>query len=102
VRLVTQELFDELPQPGEMVDIDLGSGLRARVPLVLYSRAGHTIGDDPRSCAPQPGRSSSNCFEFDVMGGVADVVVMWNVLEHFWHTGKTRRIEHGRRHSTRR
>ena len=45
--VLTEELFDNAPVPRETVDIDLGQGLRARVPLTLYSKDGHTIGDDP-------------------------------------------------------
>jgi len=45
--VLTKELFEAAPLPGETVDIDLGSGLRARVPLALYSKNDRTIGDDP-------------------------------------------------------
>ena len=85
VTMVTQELFEQAPAAGESVDIELGSGLRARVPLALYSKEGRTIGDDPERAQhvqatyrlpAQPG--------FDVLTGVADVIVLWNVLEHFW------------------
>ena len=82
---LTEELFDGGPAPGETVDLDLGQGLRARVPLALYSKDGHTIGDDPgaarRLQAEPPPASPSG---FDTACGVADVIVVWNVLEHFW------------------
>src|SRR5262249_21923537 len=70
---------------GETVDVNLGGGLRARVPLVLDVRDGHTVGDDPRfarwrlalpRAAPRGG--------FDPIAGAGDVIVIWNVLEHFW------------------
>lgn len=79
------ELFDDAPPAGETIDVDLGNGLRARVPLVLYSKDGHTLGDDyppaghPEIASPMPTRS-----EFDVVGGIADVIVVWNVIQHFW------------------
>jgi peptidase S41-like protein len=84
-KVVTEELFDDAPEPGETVDIDLGSGLRARVPIALYSKDNHTIGDDPevarRTQAAPPPTSTAG---FDAVAGAADVIVVWNVLEHFW------------------
>jgi C-terminal processing protease CtpA/Prc len=80
-----KELFDDGPHPGETVDIDLGHDLRARIPIALYSRNGHTIGDDPdvarRSQANLRPTSQSG---YDMIGGVADVIVAWNALQHFW------------------
>ncbi len=77
----TKELFDDAPRPGETVDLDLGSGLRARVPIALYSQDGHTLGDRASlSPAPQP-RSVAG---YDAIAGVADVIVAWNAIEHFW------------------
>jgi len=86
-RVMNDELFAEAPNPGETVDIELGQGLRARVPIALYSRDGHTLGDDPSAArrAPpvQPGASNVST-GFDAVVSAADVVVAWNVLEHFW------------------
>lgn len=84
-RVLTEELFDDAPRPGESVDIDLGSGLRARVPVALYSMGGQTLGDDAaaaRLAPAEPGVDASNAF--DTTLAVADVIVVWNVLEHFW------------------
>jgi C-terminal processing protease CtpA/Prc len=84
-KIVTDELFADAPRPGEAVDIDLGGGLRARVPLVLYSKDGHTIGDDP--AAALRARAAPPIVmpvDFDAVSGIADVIVVWNVLEHFW------------------
>lgn len=83
--VLTEELFDEAPAPGETVDLDLGQGLRARVPLTLDSQDGHTIGDDPAAArALQAGSATASSNGFDRLCGVADVIVVWNVLEHFW------------------
>jgi hypothetical protein len=84
-KLDTAELFSDLPTPGEAVEIDLGYGLRARVPLVLYSRAGRTLGDEHSASALlQAGSSSPAGAKFDSRSGIADVIVLWNVLQHFW------------------
>jgi hypothetical protein len=84
-QVVTDELFADAPEPGESVEIDLGGGLRARVPLTLYSKDGHTLGDDPVVARrSQAGPSTATPRGFDVIAGIADVIVAWNVLEHFW------------------
>lgn len=84
-RVLSEELFADAPQPGETVEIDLGSGLRARVPIALYSRAGHTLGDDPAVAArSQQGPPAPGPAGFDVFAGAADVIVVWNVFQHFW------------------
>jgi len=84
-KIVTEELFAEQPVAGEATEIDLGSGLRARVPLTLYSQDGRTIGDDPKAAKPsQVELSSTVSTGYDTWAGVADVIVVWNVLQHFW------------------
>jgi hypothetical protein len=82
--LITGELFDSAPHPGEVVDIDLGSGLHARVPIALYSRDGHTIGDDPVRAVRTQDADGETSPSFDAVAGVADIIVFWNVFEHFW------------------
>jgi C-terminal processing protease CtpA/Prc len=85
VEVVTAELFADSPAPGETVDVDLGSGLRARVPIALYSSDGHTIGDDPAQAEKLAATGDrANPSGFDRIATIADVVVLWNVLEHFW------------------
>jgi len=87
-----KELFDDAPRPVETVDIDLGGGLRARVPISLYSQDGHTIGDDPSaiqrfqvgSQQSKAGSQHGSPPSYDVAAGIADVIVAWNVLQHFW------------------
>jgi hypothetical protein len=84
-KVVTEELFEQAPAAGETMVVDLSSGLRARVPIALYSKDNHTIGDDPESARrSQTVRSSTTPARFDVMAAVADVIVFWNVFEHFW------------------
>jgi hypothetical protein len=84
-KIVTEELFDEAPAPGETVEVDLGSGLRARVPIALYSKDNQTIGDNPDMARRTQATSSpASSTSYDMLAGVADVIVLWNVLEHFW------------------
>jgi hypothetical protein len=82
----TEELFDDAPVPGDRVDVDLGGGLRARVPLTLPSRNGHTLGDDATAAGVELARISPalNVAGYDPLTGAADAIVVWNALQHFW------------------
>jgi C-terminal processing protease CtpA/Prc len=80
---VTDELFAATPAAGETVDVELVDGLRARVPIALYSRDGHTIGDDP-AAALRAQATPAPPAGFDATAGIADVIVLWNTLDHFW------------------
>lgn len=82
-RSSSNELFNDSPEPGETVDLELGDGLRARVPLVLYSKDGHTIGDRGPA-QDSDGEAAVGSADFDMTVGLADVIVVWNVLQHFW------------------
>ena len=83
--VATAELFAASPRPAETYDVDLGGGLRARVPIALYAHGDRTIGDDPAAArSAQGGPRSPMGTAFDPLTGVADVIVFWNVLEHFW------------------
>lgn len=83
---ITGELFDDGPAPGETVDVDLGSGLHARVPIALYSRGEQTLGDDPVAALRNQATTTAAAVGpgFDTIGSTADVIVVWNVLQHFW------------------
>jgi hypothetical protein len=84
-KIVTEDLFVRAPVPGETVGVELGAGLRARLPIALYSRSGKTLGDDPDVARrAQATRGSVSPSGFDPVSGAADVIVLWNVFEHFW------------------
>ncbi len=82
------ELFTESPpSPGAHVDFDLGSGLKARVPLALteaQATASHTQRSGLEALtralagAPPPREVP------DLDTRLADVVVAWNVFRHFY------------------
>lgn len=83
----TGELFEDArPQAGAYVDVDLGSGLQARVPLVLSeSQAANPAQSDALRAllAAIVGlRDPSGRFDADVR--LADIVVAWNVFQHFY------------------
>jgi hypothetical protein len=83
------ELFEAPPEPGDHEDVDLGFGLRARVPLVLTDGAARP---DPHrqevlavltaGLAALPEPDGTSCPGLDRR--LADVVVAWNVFRHFY------------------
>lgn len=85
----TEELF-EAPPPvtGAHTDVDLGSGLNARVPLALSEeQAAAGMTDVSQLAALRKAiaavvPSSGDRLEVDVR--LADVVVAWNVFRHFY------------------
>ena len=85
----TAEIFEApLPVTGAHADVDLGTGLHARVPLALSeAQAAGGMNDASQlealrkaiaALAPSP----SDPLEVDVR--LADVVVAWNVFRHFY------------------
>jgi C-terminal processing protease CtpA/Prc len=84
-KMITDELFTEAPQPGEIVEIDLGRELHAHIPISLYSRNGHTIGDDLEQVRQlRDSNPSIGSDGFDKAVAIADVLIVWNALQHFW------------------
>jgi C-terminal processing protease CtpA/Prc len=84
-----QALFEERPEPGETATRSLGRGLVADVPLALYSRDGRTLrpGDTPE---PDDLHRSLNQVSLvrltidDEALRLANVIIAWNVLQHFY------------------
>jgi len=82
---MTAEIFDDAPpNAGDHVDLDLGLGLQARVPLVLTDS---DAGVRPSSAAPAaaPGAPRAGTADPpDLPTRLADVIVAWNVFRHFY------------------
>ena len=81
------ELFDSLPRAGAHVDIDLGRGLKARVPMALSET--QAVEDVTRSSALAALRAAvAGVAESgdppDLDTRIADVVVAWSVFRHFY------------------
>lgn len=83
-KVVTEELFGQTVRPDEASELALGGGLRARVPLALYTRGAQTIGDDPAAARRSQVGAMTRTAGYDRDVGIGDVIVFWNVLEHFW------------------
>jgi len=82
-------LFEEHPEPGESVTRPLGRGIVADIPLALYSRDGQTLRPDDAP-APEDLHRSLNQLPLDRLTAkdealrLADVIIAWNVLQHFY------------------
>jgi C-terminal processing protease CtpA/Prc len=79
---VSTELFPDEPPAAQVADVDLGAGLRARVPITLYAKGDRTVGDDPavaRATQATPGNPPPSA-----LASAVDVIIAWNVLQHFW------------------
>ena len=82
-------LFPARPTAGETATRSLGRGLSAQIPLALYSREGQTLRPDG---APSPdalretldGISLDRLTAADEALRLADVVIAWNVFQHFY------------------
>ena len=85
---VTAELMaDVAPLTGAHVDVDLGSGLRARVALALSES--EATGDATRTSQTETLRATLNnapdpVGKLSIDTRLADVVVAWNVFRHFY------------------
>ena len=106
----TAELFDDAPpMTGAHVDVDLGSGLKARVPLALSEADATAKG--PSVEALQSAKNVGTGTELDLDTCLAGVVVAWNVFRHFypywteasvdWDTRLRPNLELARRATTR-
>ncbi len=71
-------LFDAVPEAGEVLDLELGAGLRVRLPVVLPDAAAKA--SDSPSRHPSTVRPGAE----DPAVRVAAIVVGWNVLQHFY------------------
>ena len=83
------KLFEEYPKVGEVVDKPLDSGLCCQIPLALYSDENSTVGKDERySFDNFSVKLDSMCIDKltadDEYVRLADVVIAWNVFQHFY------------------
>jgi C-terminal processing protease CtpA/Prc len=81
-------IFDDYPEPSEITKRELGSGLSCIVPLCLYSKDGKTVDNTNKkkykalvnALKGIPDTLSAN----DEDTRLADVIIAWNVFEHFY------------------
>jgi C-terminal processing protease CtpA/Prc len=68
-------------EPLSAIDVDLGGGVSARVPLAVYADAAHTL---PKGQTAEPSTALKRYSGDDRGTRLADVILIWNVLEHFY------------------
>ena len=86
--VVTEDLFEARPDAGEILEVELGAGLSARVPLVVLADGSATLPapDQEALTAMRHELDSVNLralSEYSECTRVAGVVISWNVLRHF-------------------
>ena len=87
--VVVDDLFAAHPRAGETIETELGAGLSARIPLVVWSNESATIpaGDEKTLKWMRIELDSVNMravSEFSECTRLAGVVIAWNVLQHFY------------------
>lgn len=87
--VMNEPLFEQHPQPGELVNKPLEAGLSVQLPIALYSRNGHTIGRNEE----HPFENIASVLEsidLNVLTAAdedlrfASLVIAWNVFQHFY------------------
>jgi hypothetical protein len=75
--------FDAPLRAGHHADVDLGAGVRARVPLVLADAEAKVNAEQERLlAAPRANAVTRAAGDRDVL--LADVIVAWNLFRHFY------------------
>jgi len=79
-------LFEAHPSMGEVAQKQIGRGISARIPLALHSRDGQTLRPNG---APPPGDLQARLDSLEIPRSdpdffLANVVVAWNVFQHFY------------------
>ena len=85
-------LFAAAPKVGEAIDAAIGRGLRVQLPLALYSREGRTYPAPRASLAALQALLAADRqrrpLAYDSLEHrdlrAADVVIAWNILQHFY------------------
>ena len=83
------KLFEEYPKVGEVVDKPLDSGLFCKIPLALYSDENGTVGKDKlysfdNFSSKLDSLSIDKLTADDEYLRLGDVVIAWNVFQHFY------------------
>ena len=85
----SEKMLEPICEPGEIYEADLGAGLSARIPLVLFTDSEGTLGknenypfDPLMSALDQIDLNGKTTDEEPVR--IANIVIAWNVLQHFY------------------
>lgn len=82
-------LFEYMPKPEELIQKDIGAGLKCVIPLFLWSDENHTLGPQTENTLKELQNSLSKisleAFSVgDEAHRLADIIIAWNILQHFY------------------
>ena len=80
------KLFDFAPQPTELIDEEIIPGVRCMIPLMVYSKDGHTY---PKANAEQLKMLRSNLRKMPLGSDnlylrLGNIIIVYNVFQHFY------------------
>jgi Peptidase family S41 len=81
VRRALADVDARFPDPSQPLQLDLGGGVSASIPLAVYADASRTL---PRPAREAPEYSTALPGANDRATRTADVVILWNVIQHFY------------------
>lgn len=86
---ITGSIFDGHPKPGEVVKKELNAALSCQVPLTLYSDESGTLGGNggqsfDKLLSDLETKNFVDLTANNVFVRLADVIVAWNVFQHFY------------------
>jgi C-terminal processing protease CtpA/Prc len=87
-KIITEPVFQEVPEFGEFISKDLGNGLSCIMPIALYGTKTQTYPASSPIAAARWKESINGLTEKDMEEGkymrYANVVFAWNVFQHFY------------------
>ncbi len=81
VRRAVNDEAGRSPDPLQPLSIEIGGGVSASIPLAVFADASHTLPLATREAAPF---SKAAYTVSDRSTRIADVVILWNVIQHFY------------------
>jgi len=76
-------IFDRLPELGEVVDAEIGDGLRVRMPLAMAADNRYEPGDDQKVDAFVKRVQDFSSEEHEVIA-TANIAISWSIFQHFY------------------
>jgi C-terminal processing protease CtpA/Prc len=83
------QLFDAVPESGEVIEKELDAGLFCSIPLSLYSKENRTLGENENFPYEElVSKMEANDFGHMTANNenvrLADVIISWNIFQHFY------------------
>lgn len=82
-RAASTSIFDKLPELGEVVDAEIGDGLRVRMPLAMAADNRYEAGGDAKVDAFVKRIDDFSTEEHNVIA-TANIAIAWSTFQHFY------------------